>query len=258
MEWHDHPMKLPPLEADTAVIVDFDEALLTPARTAGLANLCLTLSVLHGETVSGVGILSGHEVGLIDQLFAPVRMPLAAGMGWQVRGTLGGPLSTLSAPPGLGDLEEQVREMVGPLRGVRIDRTVNGLIVTCGGNGKAAAQCSYTLHRLLSTTSGFKLFSMGRRFDFLPAAANKAMALERLVDAAHLNDRRLLVISDNLSAEDAFRKAQERRGVGVRVGHRTTTARHHVSSWQVIDNWLSGCVASLHGTRLHIDGIGDD
>lgn len=258
MEWHDHPMKLPPLEADTAVIVDFDEALLTPARTAGLANLCLTLSELHGATVSGVGILSGHEVGLIDRLFAPVRMPLAAAMGWQVRGAIGGPLSTLGAPPGLGDLEEQVREMVGPLSGVRIERTVNGLIVICGGNGEAAAQCSYTLHRLLATTNGFKLFSMGRRFDFLPAAANKAMALERLVDAAHLVDHRLLVISDNLSAEDAFRRAQARRGVGIRVGHQTTTARYHVSSWEVVDSWLSGRVLSLHRTRAHIDGIGDD
>src|SRR5215510_5069153 len=86
-------MEPPHCQADWALFLDLDGTVLeiaeTPAHVRTSERLLATLRTLRDELGGAVGIVSGRSVAVVDQLLAPLRLPVAGVHGAERRDALG-------------------------------------------------------------------------------------------------------------------------------------------------------------------------
>jgi trehalose 6-phosphate phosphatase len=107
---HSAPAFVPLLES-CALLLDIDGTLLdlaaTPSDVKVPKGLDKTLSELHSRTDGALALVSGRALEDIDRIFAPIRLPVVAGHGAEMRLSVDSEAVDVHAPPMDEDLKRR-------------------------------------------------------------------------------------------------------------------------------------------------------
>jgi trehalose 6-phosphate phosphatase len=180
----------------------------------------------------------------VDHRLAPLKF-LGAGLhGAQLRLDPGDPASF----PGDEQMTWIARDLV-----VRLREHPNVLIEDKGGSiavhfrqapeaadaCRAAVAASIAGAPTLEMIEGHCLVEARRR------GASKEHAVDALCELPSFAGRVPVVLGDDRTDEDAFRAAERRGGIGVRVGPDATAARHRLDDVAAVHRWLRASAEAL-------------
>jgi trehalose 6-phosphate phosphatase len=233
---------MPPVNANTALLLDIDGTLLdmarTPDRVRVPAELRRALEKLTDELSGALAFVSGRSLASIDALFGPFRPAAIGAHGGEVRGTDG---EIVRAAP----LSESVRRIF-----VGLKDNIPGLLL----EDKA---CALALHyRLAPEALPVLKAAMDKHaplfeaekvqiqygkavIDVRPIGVNKGTAVTSLAQQKPFKGRTILFGGDDTTDLDVFRILPALGGRGFSVGRRFAGAEHVFERPRQVRQWLA-------------------
>lgn len=238
---------MPGTNAHWALFLDVDGTLLDiaarPEDVEVDPRLAGDLARVRARLDGAVALLSGRPLAQLDDLFD-----------WHGHAAAGLHGAELRMPDGkehcTGDVERfarvraQAASLVAALPGVRVEDKGRALALHFRQVPAARPAVQRIAELLLEETGGGYALQHGDQvIELKPAGADKGRALATLMDALPFHGRRPWVLGDDLTDEDAFRRANAMDGVSVVVGvRRPTAARHALASPAAARGWLHALV----------------
>lgn len=241
---------MPPVNRNTALLLDIDGTLLdmarSPERVIVPADLVRALDRLAHDLSGALAFVSGRSLDSIDKLFAPLRTAAIGAHGGEIRG-MGGRVTRARRLP------DNVRTLFE-----RLSRSTPGLLLEDKG-------VSMALHYRLAPEARPKLeaamaqnaplfedekihIQYGKSvIDARPLGVDKGTAVTRLARQKPFVGRTILFGGDDTTDLDVFRILPRLGGRGFSVGRRFPGAEHVFSSPRLVRQWL---------VRLAENGIG--
>lgn len=233
---------MPPVNANTALLLDIDGTLLdmarTPDRVRVPAELCRALEKLAQELSGALAFVSGRSLESIDKLFGPFRPAAIGSHGGEVRGADGE--ITRIAP-----LPDTVRAVF-----VGLKDHVPGLLLE---DKKCAMALHYRLapealpvlkaamdkHAPLFEAEKVQVQYGKAVIDVRPIGVDKGTAVARLAKQKPFKGRTILFGGDDTTDLDVFRILPALGGRGFSVGQRFAGAEHVFERPRQVRQWLA-------------------
>lgn len=233
---------MPPVNANTALLLDIDGTLLdmarTPDRVRVPAELCRALEKLAQELSGALAFVSGRSLESIDKLFGPFRPAAIGAHGGEVRGADGE--ITRIAP-----LPDTVRAVFAGLKD-----HVPGLLLE---DKKCAMALHYRLapealpvlkaamdkHAPLFEAEKVQIQYGKAVIDVRPVGVDKGTAVAKLAKQKPFKGRTILFGGDDTTDLDVFRILPALGGRGFSVGQRFAGAEHVFERPRQVRQWLA-------------------
>lgn len=248
--------RMPPFAADWAFFLDVDGTLLEyaarPQDVRVGPELLDLLARLHEATDGAIALVSGRSVEDLDQLFAPLALPLAGQHGTERRSA--GRAIRRFAPP----LEKLGRAAAAL---VRLTAAHSGLVLENKGmtlalHYRLAPGLRVLVEREMRTLAAdlgdaFELQTGKFVMEIKPSGKDKGSAIAELAADAPFAGRRPVFIGDDLTDEPGFEVVNRIGGHSVKVGPGITRARWHLFDAAAVRRWLSAYAAEFasHATK---------
>lgn len=250
----------PPALADTdALFLDVDGTLLAfadhPDKVTPDAALLDLLQGLHHYLGGALALLSGRPLAQLQQMFAPLQLPMAGLHGAQLQ-------STAETAARIPDTDTDTAHWLHGLhvRAMQLAHAHPGMLVEHKGqalalhwrNAPAAAPAITAFARAqLPQLPGVRLQPGNHVVEFVSDGHDKGRALVQLMQRPPFNGRRPLCVGDDLTDEHGFSAAARLGGAGILVGRREPShARFALPDIGAVHHWLRAALASpAHGGR---------
>ena len=212
-----------------ALFLDFDGTLVeiapTPDAVRVEPGLVATLERLRTRLGGALAIVTGRPIAVIDDFLAPARFDAAGlhGVERRVGGVAsGGGAGDPALRAGVARLQADVADLAGVLiedKGASV--AVHWRLAAPRDAGTAEA----AVVRVAGELGAAYRLQLGKAVgEIVPAAATKASAIRRFLDAPPYAGRRAVFLGDDRTDETAFASVAEAGGVGVRIGDGETAA----------------------------------
>jgi hypothetical protein len=245
----------PTLTLDSAVLLDFDDLMLTGTSKNLLASLAENILLLHRALDGAALIVSGLTSTDLDAALAPIKVPMVASMGWERRWQPEQAIVQDPAPPGVRELYEDLTRVTQGPSSTMVRMTPCGLEADLSVVAASRPDLGATLRRMVSARPGFRTLNRGWRYQIVPSNLRKDHLIDLIADRATFRHRQLVHISDNTLADDAARTVRRLGGVCVRISREAVGEARHARSWSEVLNWLRRAEVSLSTARGHADGF---
>lgn len=227
--------RVPEIEADWALFLDFDGTLIdiapTPDSVIVPDGLTGTLAALAAGLDGAVAIASGRPRSTIDRLLAPLALPGGFGHGSDLRDAAGRDIGgAIAAPPAAWAESLCAFAQAHP-----------GLLLECKPNGltlhyRAAPQHRDAVRAALEQVlqghgDAFELLAAHMAFEIRPRGITKARAVEALMAHPPFAGRRPVFVGDDVTDEDGMEAARRMGGLGLHVGRDFTAGPSQVRDW---------------------------
>lgn len=228
-----------------ALFLDVDGTLLDmaprPESVQVPPGLVQLLRRLREHFGGALALLSGRPLSLLDDLFAPLRLPGAGLHGLEIRhadGTLHPP-ATVS---GLDRIRAQAQALAAALPGVLLEDKRHTLALHYRQAPLAGEQVQAQAQAWLEEIGPGWCLQQGKAVvELRPDGMDKGSALLALSQRPPFAGRCPLVLGDDLTDEDAFAMARRLGGEAVLVGNRPATqARWRLPDPAAARAWLRG------------------
>lgn len=241
------PPSAPPYSRDSAFFLDIDGTLLDIAETpeavhAEAADYRL-LEDLHAAAGGAVALISGRTLAMIDELFAPLKLPAAGQHGFERRDGEGRRRRHRFDAARLRPIAEVLRQFADEYPGLVFE------------DKGASVALHYRLAPRLGETAHAKALAAAAMlpgevevqpgkmvWEIKPAGAHKGMAIEEFMRELPFRDRLPVFLGDDLTDEDGFRLVNRIGGHSIKVGAGATAARWRLSDPAAARAWLAGWV----------------
>jgi len=210
-----------------AVFLDYDGTLTpivdTPDKAVLPEATRQVLARLSGKCP--VGVISGRDMSNVKKLIGIDSLIYAGSHGYEITGPGGLQADSKGAAflPALDKAERDLREKIGHIRGVLVERKKYAIAVHYRLSDPAAVPgIEHAVDEAASRNRGLRKAYGKKVFELLPDIDwNKGKALLFLLEAMGLDGKDVLpiYIGDDVTDEDAFRELKE-RGVGIVVRDR--------------------------------------
>lgn len=241
------PISRPDL-ANWAVFLDVDGTLLdiapTPDAVVVPPELPDILQRLRDDLGGALALVTGREISVIDQFFAPLKLAVAGIHGAELRFPDGQTKSATAHP----DLPRIVRELEGFAalnEGLLVEPKGRAVAIHFRKNPVLGEDVEGLVHELVQTSApGLEVQPGKMVFEVRPAKADKGCAISVLLEQEPYAGRRPLVFGDDWTDEPAFRTANARDGRSIRVGRdkRPTEANETIADPAAVRQWLARIV----------------
>jgi trehalose 6-phosphate phosphatase len=237
---------MPPVNANTALLLDIDGTLLdmarTPDRVRVPAELRRALEKLTDELSGALAFVSGRSLESIDALFGPFRPAAIGAHGGEVRGTNG---EVVRAAP----LAESVRKIF-----VGLKDNVPGLLLedkTCAlalhyrlaPEALPVLKAAMDKHAPLFEAEKVQIQYGKAVIDVRPIGVDKGTAVASLAQQKPFKGRVILFGGDDTTDLDVFRILPGLGGRGFSVGQRFAGAEHVFDRPRQVRQWLAKVAA---------------
>jgi trehalose 6-phosphate phosphatase len=244
------PAVLPPAppwaeltDVPSALFLDIDGTLLEfeahPGLVRATEDLIALLQSVSTSLDGALALISGRALDDIDRVFRPWQ-PFAAGVhGAEVRGSTGVRLHQADDAL-LAALRARVSDELA-VPGVWVEDKGHGFALHYREAPEAEAVVAALADSLAKASGGTLEVQPGSYVHELrPAAYDKGLAVDELMDQPPFVGRRPVVVGDDRTDEFAFAAANAHGGVSVLVGPRSdTVAQYRIADPAAVRGWLS-------------------
>lgn len=225
----------------TALFLDFDGTLVPFAETPGavqVPSLLLPLLVDLQELLDGaLAIVSGRQTGVLDQLLAPLRLPLAGEHGLQRRAASGRLLEQQPWPDS-GFVLQACNRLVSQYPALLVECKQASVALHYRRAPELETLCRETLIGALEGHPQFDLLQGNLVVEAVPAHVNKGHAIAAFMREPPFYGRVPVFVGDDITDESGFGIVQSHGGIAIKVGPGPTLARYRLASAQAVCAWL--------------------
>lgn len=233
---------MPPVNANTALLLDIDGTLLdmarTPDRVRVPGELRRALETLADQLSGALAFVSGRSLDSIDKLFGPFRPAAIGAHGGEVRGVDG--TVTRAAP-----LSDAVRKIF-----IGLKDHVPGLLLedkTCAmalhyrlaPEALPVLKAAMDKHAPLFAAEKVHVQYGKAVIDVRALGVDKGTAVTQLARQKPFKGRTILFGGDDTTDLDVFRILPALGGRGFSVGHRFAGAEHVFERPRQVRQWLA-------------------
>lgn len=203
-----------------ALFLDLDGTLVDivsdPGAVTAPAGLVPLLGRLERLLGGALAVLSGRTAAMIDQVLAPLRLPVSGVHGAELRCTAAAPLAAL-APLLPDDVHDAITAALQPMSGLRIEAKRYALAVHYREARVAPREIVAAMTAALAGRDGYCVKCGRKVVEVVPANVSKGAALQRLMTTEAFRGRSPLMIGDDATDETAFAAARRLNGRGWHV-----------------------------------------
>ena len=220
------------LRPSCALFLDFDGTLvdiaLRPDAVQVPPDLVDTLARLQRHLDGAVAVISGRPIAQIDQLLAPLRLPVAGVHGTERRRADG---SLVQAPVvSLGEALRAATRLAARHAGLRVETKRGALALHYRLAPSMEGECLQVMQEVARSGTGLALLRGKMVVEVKPAGVSKGRAIEDFMHEAPFSGRDPVFVGDDETDEAGFVMVQSHGGTGVKVG-----AGASVAQWRCDD-----------------------
>jgi trehalose 6-phosphate phosphatase len=227
----DPPRPRPPAPADDwALFLDVDGCLLdfadAPDAVTVPATLHATLQQLSQRLDGALALVSGRALLRIDELFAPMRLPVAGLHGLERRSAVA-QLSPPPVPPALAAIHDEARQVAAAWPGTLVEDKGSALGLHWRAEPRAAMALRAFAEAALPRLPGYRLQHGDHVVELRPSAGDKGEAILALLEEAPFRGRLPVFVGVDLTDESGFAVVIAHAGLIVLFGRREPSAAHY-------------------------------
>lgn len=231
---------LPLIGHDTALFLDFDGTLVDlapqPEAVRLPPDLPSTLRQLSARLNGALAIVSGRRLADLDQLLAPLRLPVAAEHGTHLRLAHGELVEPPS--PALPAAIRKVKALARPHPGLRVEVKTAAVALHYRHAPELEATCLRAMAQIAGAAPGLELLHGKCVLEIKPAGVSKGTAIAAFMAQPPFTGREALFAGDDVTDEAGFAAVQRLGGHGIKVGPGATQALDCCPSAAVLREWL--------------------
>jgi trehalose 6-phosphate phosphatase len=235
----------PPAHVDWAYFLDVDGTLIAiadrPDAVAVDASLLDLIERLYQASGGAVALVSGRAIADLQQLLAPLHVPMAGQHGLERRDAEGR-LWTYEAPPGV---KESIKAALAPVVARHPGLLLEEKALTLALHYRAAPQLASYVHRLMArlareANAGLEVQRGKRVAEIKPAGYDKGSAVTAFLSAPPFRGRQPVFIGDDANDEHGFAEVNRMGGISIRVGAGKSCATYRLPNVAAVRSWLNG------------------
>lgn len=211
-----------------AIFLDIDGTLIdlaaTPLSIVVPPTLPDDLSALSRHLGGAMALVTGRNIMLADELFAPHLFPIA-GLHGAERRDASGAVDSLTVPSAFEQLKRDIAEEAGTWSGVVVEDKGAALGVHYRLAAERKADVEALMSRFAPTMPDWSLQHGKMVVELRPARASKGKALEAFLQETPFKGRIPLAIGDDLTDEAMFETVNSLGGQSIRIGSAGTQTR---------------------------------
>jgi trehalose 6-phosphate phosphatase len=204
-----------------ALLLDVDGTLIDlgprPGEVVVPGSLRVNLARLLGALHGALALVTGRALADVENLFAPLRLPVAAEHGAVLRAAPGGEARRMPLPIAPEGWRKAARAFAAGHTGIVFEEKTAGFALhhrLAPGLSEAAFAL---LAALVDTTPDFEILHASMAWEVRPRGAHKGMAVREMMREPAFAGRRPIFIGDDLADEDGIAAAVALGGLGYRV-----------------------------------------
>jgi trehalose 6-phosphate phosphatase len=239
---------LPPYARDWAFFLDIDGTLLDIAVTPNAVHAqradCRLVAALYDRADGALALVSGRSLAMIDELFAPLRLPAAGQHGVERRDARG----RVHRPSFSTDMLARAADMIRSFA-----ERHTGLVFENKGYSMAlhyrlAPRLAGAAHAVVreaarAVGAGVEVQRGKMVAELKPAGHDKGRAIEAFMREKPFAGRQPVFLGDDLTDEHGFRMVERMGGHSIKVGPGQTAARWRVANPSAARAWLQEWLA---------------
>jgi trehalose 6-phosphate phosphatase len=239
---------MPPYRRNWAFFLDIDGTLLEIAATPKAVHTakadCKLVAALYDKADGALALVSGRSLGMIDELFSPVRFPAAGQHGVERRDVRG----RVHRPPLSQDMFDHAAHMIRAFA----ERHA-GLVFEHKGYSMAlhyrlAPRLAGRAHAVVNEAAravgeGVEVQRGKMVAELKPAGYDKGRAIEAFMREKPFARRVPVFLGDDQTDEHGFRVVERLGGHAIKVGPGATAARWRLANPAAARAWLNDWLA---------------
>jgi trehalose 6-phosphate phosphatase len=239
---------LPPLQRDWAFFLDIDGTLLDIAPTPKSVHTakadCKLVAALYDKADGALALVSGRSLAMIDELFAPLRLPAAGQHGVERRDARGRVHRPRVSSDVLGRAAETIRAFAERHSGLVFENKGYSMAL----HYRLAPHLAGAAHAVVREAAralgeGVEVQRGKMVAELKPAGHDKGRAIAAFMREKPFVKRVPVFLGDDLTDEHGFRVVQEAGGHAVKVGSGPTIARWRLANPAAARAWLQDWLA---------------
>jgi len=245
-----HPIQASPKEhtlfseplSRIALFLDFDGTMVRLADTPDAVEVTepslAALDRLIAETGGAVAMISGRQIHELDAFLAPRVLPGAGSHGVERRAVSGGAVRTADDGGAIDRARGRMREHA-EAHGLLLEEKRVGCAIHYRHAPEKEAETRALVSALAEESDALRTAHGHAVAELSLAGCDKGTALDAFMLDAPFAGRTPVMVGDDTSDEDAFRAAQARGGLGIRIGGTETCARARFDDFDAFHAWLA-------------------
>lgn len=243
------PAVLPGAQPGWAFFLDIDGTLLalaaTPAGVTVGRGLKQTLGQLYAATGGAIALISGRQIGEVDSLFAPLRLPTAGQHGAERRDS-SGVVHRYAAP---SRWFSEIKSRLAPLAARHPGLLLEEKGFTLAIHYRQAPSLGGHLHRLLrewvNSSADLRLQRGKMVLEIVPMGSDKGSAIMEFMSESPFRGRIPVFLGDDVTDEYGFAVVNSMDGHSIKVGPGRSAARWRLPDVYAVRAWLERCASTL-------------
>ncbi|MGB1547468.1 MAG: trehalose-phosphatase [Alphaproteobacteria bacterium] len=237
---------LPAPHSNWALFLDVDGTLVEIAATPGAvhieANVLGVLRRLMETFGNAVALISGRSIEAVDELFKPLRLPVAGLHGLEVRNVTGSTHRVAGESEHLEAIRKALREYADATTGILLEDKGATLALHYRQAPTEKEAAKALIAGLLDGQSDYHVLEGKMVLEVKPTHVHKGWAIERLLAEVPFTGRLPVYIGDDVTDEDGFITVNRLGGHSIRIGADGDSA----ATWRIDSvHALLGWVAAL-------------
>ncbi len=230
------------VSGEVCLFLDVDGTLLelavTPDQVQVEPSLLRLLDHVRGALDGALALVSGRSIQRLDQLFAPLILPVAGLHGHERRDAAGVMHSPLLSRAPLAEARDSLQELLTAHPGLLLEDKGLALALHYRCAPQTQSRVRSAMCRVARDLApDFELLEGDLVLELKPARSSKATAVEAFLREPPFAGRRPVYVGDDVTDFDGFAAVRRHDGIDVAVGSRVS-ARWHLSGPAAVRGWL--------------------
>jgi trehalose 6-phosphate phosphatase len=241
---------LPAFAAGWAFFLDIDGTLAGFARAPDAVTIRPTVIDVLGRLVRATGgavaLITGRAIADVDELFAPLKLPVAGQHGIERRNGEGQIACHADVARKLDSARAALTELAKQYTGLVFEDKGETLALHYRGQPSARGAAQWIVKRELKALGPEFTLQRGKMvFEIRPSGRDKGTAIAEFMREPPFARLTPVFIGDDKTDEDGFEIVNRLDGHSVKVGNGPTAARFWLTDAEAVPAWLDGYVAFL-------------
>lgn len=242
-----HPRALPsPREVllRGALLLDVDGTLINlaprPDEVVVPGSLRMDLEGLLGAMDGAIALVTGRALTDVEDLFAPLKLPVAAEHGAVMRSVAGGEARRAVLPAAPEAWRKVGLDFASAHQGIVFEEKPAGFVLHYRLAPELGEAAFDVLAALVNATPDFEILRASMAWEVRPRGIHKGVAVREMMREPPFAGRLPIFIGDDVTDEDGIAAAEALGGMGYRVPD-------DFPEPEAVRAWLTSLLAGAHG-----------